>query len=61
MIVSPRDSASGGMRMMREHALRRLPVVANGKAVGIVSLGDLAIAEEGDSVLARISAAPPNA
>lgn len=59
-IISPRDSASGGLRMMRENALRRLPVVENGKAVGIVSLGDLVIAEEIDSALARISAAPPS-
>ena len=28
---------------MSERAVRRVPVVENGKAVGIVSLGDLAI------------------
>ena len=59
-IISPRDPASGAMHVMREKALRRLPVVANGKAVGIVSLGDLAIEQDRDSALAHISAAPPN-
>jgi signal-transduction protein with cAMP-binding, CBS, and nucleotidyltransferase domain len=46
---------------MREQAIRRLPVVEGGKAVGIVSLGDLAIERDPDSVLGEISAAPPNA
>jgi CBS domain-containing protein len=27
---------------MREHAVRRLPVIEDGRPVGIVSLGDLA-------------------
>lgn len=46
--------------LMRDRALRRLPVVADGDLVGIVSVGDLAVAEEPKSTLAGISAAPPN-
>jgi CBS domain-containing protein len=46
---------------MRTHAIRRLPVVEEGKAVGIVSLGDLAVERDPDSVLGEISAAPPDA
>jgi CBS domain-containing protein len=44
--------------VMRERAIRRLPVVEKGMPVGIVSLGDLAIERDSDSALADISAAP---
>ena len=58
--VSPDDSIEQAVRLMREKAIRRLPVVAGGRAVGIVSLGDLAVARDPDSALGDISAAPPN-
>jgi CBS domain-containing protein len=45
---------------MREHALRRVPVVENGKPIGIVSLGDLAAERDPRSLLGEISNAPPN-
>lgn len=48
------------VRLMRDKHVRRLPVVEGGKPVGIVSLGDLAVERDPDSVLADISAAPPN-
>lgn len=38
----------------------RLPVVQQGHAVGIVSLGDLAIEEDPGSALADVSAAEGN-
>lgn len=44
---------------MRQHAVRRLPVVDQGKAVGIVSLGDLAQTKDPHSALGEISHAPP--
>lgn len=46
--------------LMRHRAVRRLPVVEGHRAVGIVSIGDLAIAHGDRSVLADISKAPPN-
>jgi CBS domain-containing protein len=46
--------------IMRDRALRRLPVVSEGRLVGIVSIGDLAISQDPQSALADISAAPPN-
>jgi CBS domain-containing protein len=46
--------------VMRERAVRRLPVVDGDRLVGIVSLGDLAIAKDPKSALADISAAPGN-
>jgi CBS domain-containing protein len=58
--LSPDDSADDAVRLMSERALRRLPVVADGRAVGIVSLGDLAVERDRESVLGQISAAPPN-
>jgi CBS domain-containing protein len=47
-------------RIMRDNALRRLPVVDNGRPVGIVSLGDLAVEADPSSALGGISAARPN-
>jgi CBS domain-containing protein len=44
---------------MREHAVRRLPVVEDGRLVGMVSLGDLAVAQDPTSALAEISRAEP--
>jgi len=59
--VQPSDSVGTAVRLMRERALRRLPVVdERGTVVGIVSLGDLAVERDPRSALADISAAPPN-
>jgi CBS domain-containing protein len=58
--ISPTDTAEDAIRLMRERAPRRLPVVENGQAVGIVSLGDLAAERDPDSVLGESSSAPPN-
>jgi CBS domain-containing protein len=46
--------------IMREHAIRRVPVVQNEKPVGIVSIGDLARVKDPNSALAEISSAVPN-
>jgi CBS domain-containing protein len=58
--IEPDASVDDALRMMREHDIRRLPVVKNGRPVGIVSLGDLAVEREPDSTLADISAAAPD-
>jgi CBS domain-containing protein len=58
--LSPTDSVDDAVRLMREKAIRRLPVVEGGKPVGIVSLGDLAVEKDPHSALGNISAAPPN-
>ena len=59
--VAPSDSVEVAIRLMRDNALRRVPVFEGDRAVGIVTLGDLAIERDGNSALADISAAPPNA
>jgi CBS domain-containing protein len=58
--LSPDDDIDTALNTMRERAVRRLPVVDNGRPVGIVSLGDLADERNADDTLADISAAPPN-
>jgi CBS domain-containing protein len=57
----PTDTIEDAVRLMRTHAIRRLPVVEGGQAVGLVSLGDLAVEREPHSALGEISAAPPDA
>ena len=58
--LRPEDNIGTAVGLMREHAVRRLPVVKNGRPVGILTLGDLAIEDDSKSALADLSAAPPN-
>jgi CBS domain-containing protein len=58
--LEPTDTVEHAVQVMRAKAIRRLPVVQNGKPVGILSLGDLAVERDPDSALGNISAAPPN-
>jgi CBS domain-containing protein len=58
--IEPDASVDDAVRLMRESDIRRLPVTKNGRPVGIVSLGDLAVEREPDSALADISAASPD-
>jgi CBS domain-containing protein len=58
--LAPEQSEEEAVRLMREKSIRRLPVVENGKVVGIVSLGDLAIEKDPQSALGQISAAAGN-
>jgi CBS domain-containing protein len=57
--VTPTASVEEAVRLMRTHAIRRLPVVEGEQAVGIVSLGDLAVERDPGSALGEISGAPP--
>ncbi|MFE0806188.1 CBS domain-containing protein [Streptomyces sp. NPDC058794] len=61
LLVSPDDPVADAVALMREHTVRRLPVVENGLPVGVVSLGDLAEARDPASALADISRAEPDA
>jgi predicted transcriptional regulator len=58
--VRPDAPARDAALLMRDHAVRRLLVCDEGGLVGIVSLGDLALDIDPDSVLGGISAAAPN-
>ena len=58
--LSPNQSVDDAIRVIREHDVRRVPVVQDDRPVGIVSIGDLAIERDEDSALADLSSAPPN-
>lgn len=58
--VQPDTPVDDAVQLMRARAVRRLPVVENGRCVGVLSVGDLAIERDTDSALADISIAPPN-
>jgi CBS domain-containing protein len=58
--LSPDDSVEDAIELVRQHNIRRVPVVEGAKPVGIVSIGDLAIERDEDSALADISAASEN-
>ena len=61
--LAPDDSVKDASRVMEENAVRRLPVIEggrNGKAIGIVSLGDIVIEKKPKSALGKISAAAAN-
>ena len=58
--VNAEDDAAVAARLMREHAVRRLPVIENGQVAGIVSIGDLALQDDPASVLSLVSQAHPS-
>jgi CBS domain-containing protein len=58
--LGPDDPIDRATHLMRDNAIRRLPVIEDGRAVGVVSLGDLAIERDARSVLAEISMADRN-
>jgi CBS domain-containing protein len=58
--ASPDDPVDAVVTLMREKAVRRVPVMRGNELVGIVSLGDVAMEHDPDSALAEISAEPPN-
>ncbi len=58
--VEPSISANDAVQVMRDQAIRRLPVVDRGDVVGVVSIGDLAVHLDPESALADVSASSPN-
>src|SRR5262245_57380821 len=59
--LTPESGVGEAVRLMRERAIRRLPIEQDGRVVGILTIGDVAIDADRRSALADISAAPPNA
>jgi CBS domain-containing protein len=55
--VSPGDDLRAAGDLMRDKAVRRMPVVEEGRPVGIVSMGDLALERGPDSALGKICGA----
>ena len=58
--VAPDDSVEDALETMSSNAVRRLPVVKNGRAIGVVSLGDVSGSSESGDALEDISVAPPS-
>ena len=58
--VQPDQSIEEAVRVMREQDVRRVPVVEDGRPVGILSIGDLAVDRDPESLLADISAGSPD-
>jgi CBS domain-containing protein len=59
-MLAPDDTVEDAVAVMRERAIRRLPICEQGRPLGVVSIGDLAIERDSASALADISAAPAN-
>lgn len=57
-VVGPDDDVILATRLVRDRAVRRIPVVKDGIPVGMVSIGDLARAKD---PLSGVSPASPNA
>ncbi|OEF98901.1 CBS domain-containing protein [Vulcanibacillus modesticaldus] len=59
VVGTPDMTVDEASELMAKHQIRRLPVVENGKVVGIVSIGDLAVrneyADEAGEALSEIS------
>ena len=58
--VQPGDDVETVIALMRDRAVRRVPVVQHGKPAGMVSLGDLAVKRGDMPALADICAVPPD-
>ncbi len=60
--ISPDARLSDARDLMAEHKIRRLPVVKSGRLTGILSLGDVALADASDravgEVLQEVSESP---
>jgi CBS domain-containing protein len=59
-VLGPDEDVEQAVRLMRERAVRRIPIVQDGTPVGMVSIGDLALAKDERSAVSNASAAPPN-
>ena len=59
--VFPDMTVEEAVLLLRQHAVRRLPVIGpDSQPMGFVSIGDLAVSEDPDSALADISASEPD-
>jgi CBS domain-containing protein len=58
-VLSPDDDLEQATRLVRDRAVRRIPVLADGTPVGVVSVGDLALEKDARSARSSVSSAPP--
>ncbi len=60
IVVASTMTLAAAQHLMEQHHVRRLPVVQDDRAIGVVSLGDLSSEAGAGSALADISAASPD-
>jgi CBS domain-containing protein len=60
VVLDPDDDLARAARLVRDRAVRRIPVLRDGTPVGVVSIGDLALEKDAMPVLSGVSSAPPN-
>lgn len=58
-VLGPDDEVEQAIRLVRERAVRRIPVLADGTSVGMVYIGDLAPDADEPSALTVLAAARP--
>ena len=58
--LTPDQTVDDAIEIVRSQNVRRVPVVQDGRPVGIVSIGDLAIERDTGSALADLSSEPQN-
>ena len=58
--LTPDQTVDDAIEIVRSQNVRRVPVVQDGRPVGIVSIGDLAIVRDDGSALADLSSSPAN-
>lgn len=59
-VTEPDTDIEEAAHLMREHSVRRLPVMEGDQVVGVVSIGDMALQRDPRSALADISTSTPN-
>ena len=59
VVLDPDDDLARAAWLVRDRAVRRIPVLRDGTPVGVVSTGDLALEKDATSVLSGVSSAPP--
>ena len=59
IVLDPDDDLARAARLVRDRAVRRIPVLRDGTPVGVVSVGDLALEKDAMPVLSGVSSAPP--
>jgi CBS domain-containing protein len=57
--VHANEDTAVAARLMRQHAVHRLPVIEDGQVAGVVSLGDLALPDDPASALAELGQRHP--
>jgi CBS domain-containing protein len=60
VVLDPDEDLAEASQLVRDRAVRRIPVLRDGTPVGVVSIGDLALESDATSVRSGMYSAPPN-